>query len=222
MKQEVRSFDSEFETRSEQNKLVITGYAAVFDTRTLLQPRLYEEIRSGAFTKTIQEADVRALYNHNPMYVLGRNKAGTLRMAQDTKGLHYEVDLPDSQMGRDLYESIQRGDISQSSFAFYPVTGKAPVTSERSEQEGRFWVRSLQEVKLKDVSPVTYPAYEAATVGARAAENIAEMRGLELGEESLTDVLDQLDDKANAPKGIYVPRRHVSSRIIEMRNKYLK
>ncbi|WP_410657842.1 HK97 family phage prohead protease [Amycolatopsis sp. lyj-112] len=222
MKQEIRSFESEFDTRSEHNKLVITGYAAVFNSRTQLQPRLFEEIRSGAFTKTIQEADVRALYNHDPMYVLGRNKAGTLRLSQDDKGLHYEVDMPDTQTGRDVYESIQRGDISQSSFAFYPVAGKTPTEWERSE-EGRYLVRTLQEVKLKDVSPVTYPAYQDATVGVRAAENIAEMRGLELGDKDLAEALELIEEEQQKPStDTYVARKHIDTRILELRNKYLK
>ena len=62
-------------------------------------------IAPGAFRKTIQESDVRALFNHDPNFVLGRNKAGTLRLYEDGDGLGYEVDLPDTQAARDVYDA---------------------------------------------------------------------------------------------------------------------
>ena len=76
-----------------------------------------ETILPGAFSEVLGD-DVRALFNHDPNLVLGRTPR-TLRLAEDNVGLRYEIELPETQYGIDLYKSIQRGDIDQSSFAFY-------------------------------------------------------------------------------------------------------
>src|SRR4030095_6031440 len=101
---------------------MIRGYAAVFNEWADIIPGLFRErIAPGAFRKTIREADVRALFNHNPDYVLGRNRAGTLDMREDKHGLAVDIEPPDSQWARDLMVSMKRGDISQMSFGFRPV-----------------------------------------------------------------------------------------------------
>ncbi len=176
MANERRSHTNEFEVRSAGGKTVIEGYASVFNKRSQDLGGFYEVVSPGAFAKTIQEADVRALLNHDPNFVLGRNRSGTLRMVEDGSGLHYEVDLPDTTIGRDLAISMERGDINQSSFGFRMVKDDWGL----DENEQVF--RTLQEVRLFDVSPVTYPAYLDATsgIGSRALEVLAETRGLDL------------------------------------------
>lgn len=139
----------------------IVGHAAVFNTETELFG-FREKIEPGAFAKALETDDVRALFNHNPDLLLGRNKAGTLRLWEDSRGLGVEIDPPDTQVGRDVMESISRGDISQMSFAFRPVV-------EEWDDSGDTPLRTLKEVKLFDVSPVTYPAYPTTDVAARAA-----------------------------------------------------
>jgi len=142
---------------------LIRGHAAVFDLPSEDLGGFRERIAPGAFAKTIQSADVRALFNHNPDYVLGRNKAGTLRMSEDSKGLAIEIDPPDTQFARDLAVSMRRGDINQMSFGFRTLSDKwAKVDGE--------WLRTLLEVELFDVSPVTYPAYPQTDVAARSLE----------------------------------------------------
>ncbi len=138
---------SEFRVDKEQRKLV--GYAAVFNSVQEIFPGFREVIRPGAFSKTIKEADIRCLINHDPNLVLGRNKSGTLKIWEDAKGLKYEVTLPDTSYAKDLLESVSRGDVSGSSFAFRPI-------KERVTTEG---VHEILEARLSDVSPVTYPAY---------------------------------------------------------------
>src|SRR5690625_3155533 len=91
----------------------IVGYAAKFDRASGDLGGFTEIIRRGAFAKTIQEADVRALWNHDSNYVLGRSKSGTLRLVEDDEGLRIEVDPPDTQWARDLVKSIERGDVDQ-------------------------------------------------------------------------------------------------------------
>lgn len=159
---------SEFELRGQSGAgATLAGYAAVFDSPTVIADLFREQIRPRAFRKTIKEGDVRALFNHDPSMVLGRNKAGTLRMSEDATGLAYEVDLPDTQLARDLWTSIDRGDVSQSSFAFEVI--KEDVDYPDDDMPSR----SLREVRLYDVSPVTYPAYEDTSIAARAAEMFA-------------------------------------------------
>lgn len=168
--------DSKFEARAEGNSFKIAGYAAVFNTRSQNLGGFVEEVMPGCFTKTLQEADIRALWNHNADHVLGRNKSDTLRLSQDSRGLHYEVDLPDTQVARDLYESISRGDVTQSSFGF------AAIEDDFMADEEAGLLRQLREVQLFDVSPVTYPAYLDASIGKRAMERLATKLGKDLAE----------------------------------------
>lgn len=168
--------DSKFEARAEGNSFKIAGYAAVFNTRSQNLGGFVEEVNNGAFAKTVQEADIRALWNHNADHVLGRNKAETLRLSEDSTGLHYEVDLPDTQVARDLFESIKRGDVTQSSFGFATINDAWGLTDDD------FPLRSLREVQLYDVSPVTYPAYLDATIGTRAIERLAIAKELDVTE----------------------------------------
>jgi HK97 family phage prohead protease len=145
----------------------LEGYAAVFNQPSEDLGGFHEVIKPGAFTDCLaSKPDVRALLNHNADHVLGRTAAGTLRVTEDDKGLAYSVDLPDTQIGRDLLKSVERGDINQSSFGF--VVRKQSYTEDtEAEDEGR-WVRELLAVDVFDVSPVTFPAYPQTSVDARA------------------------------------------------------
>src|SRR5262245_2558056 len=103
---------------------LIVGYAAVFESLSEDLGGFRERIRPDAFTRSLQEgADVRALVDHDPSRVLGRNKAGTLRLRTDTRGLLVEIDPPNTTAGRDIVESIRRGDVDGMSFAFRTPKG---------------------------------------------------------------------------------------------------
>jgi len=159
---ERRTFQLEEIRAVEDGKtLRISGHAAVFNKKSEVIFGFREIVLPGAFKKTIDEADIRALWNHDPNFVLGRNKAGTLRLKEDDRGLKTDIDLPDTQFARDLYHSIKRGDVDQMSFGFRTVTDK--WKTENSEA-----VRELVEVELFDVSPVTFPAYPQTDINARA------------------------------------------------------
>ena len=141
---------STIEARSDSDEMIIEGYAALYDNETNIGP-FKETIARGAFDD-VMDNDVRALMNHDPNYVLGRTGAGTLELEADDTGLKYRIKLGEQQYAKDLYESVKRGDISQSSFAF--------TIAEQSWNENRT-VRSVDKVAtLLDVSPVTYPAYK--------------------------------------------------------------
>lgn len=142
---------------------LIRGHAAVFDQLSQDLGGFRERIAPGAFAKSITSQDVRALWNHNSDYVLGRRGAGTLRLQEDSKGLAIEIDPPDTQWAKDLQVSMQRGDINQMSFGFFTRNDKW------SKVDGE-WVRTLLEVEVVEVSPVTFPAYLGTDVSARTLE----------------------------------------------------
>ncbi|BDM64546.1 prohead protease [Shewanella sp. NFH-SH190041] len=153
------------ETREENQAPVIIGYAAKFDTRSNNLGGFVEVIAKGAFDDVLED-DVRALFNHDRNFVLGRVPAGTLKLSVDNVGLRYEITPPDTQTVRDLVlEPLKRGDITQSSFAF-----RLPSDGYRwDEGDDGVYVRTITRVsKLLDVSPVTYPAYNDTEASARA------------------------------------------------------
>jgi len=183
------------------NKRYLEGYAALFNSKTHLT-YWSEEIAMGAFKKTINDgADVRALFNHDSNLILGRTKSGTLEIKEDEKGLWYRVELPDTSYARDLIASIERGDITQNSFAF-------EIIKEDYDEERDLFV--IREARLYDVSPVTYPAYEDTTLALRSAYRklgIADDIALKVLNDTLTDeekieIRSKLDDviKSDMPQ----------------------
>lgn len=159
---EIRKADS----GDKPSPITLRGYAAKFDVMSENLGGFREQIAPGAFADVLKD-DVRALFNHDANQVLGRTTAGTLRIAQDSTGLYYEVDLPDTQAARDLATSIYRGDVSQSSFAFRVASNG----DSWDENEDGVIVRTITKfARLYDVSPVTYPAYPDATIGMRSME----------------------------------------------------
>lgn len=144
----------------------IEGHAAVFDSWSETLGGIFpfkEKVRKGAFSESIGRDDIRALFNHDPNYVLGRNRAGTLELVEDDVGLRVRITPPDTSWARDITTSIRRGDISQMSIGF------VVEDDEWSSKDG-IDTRELKKVRLFDVSPVTFPAYTATDVGVRAMQ----------------------------------------------------
>ena len=152
----------------------LEGYAAVFDEPSEpIGGMFLEFVDRGAFTRSLASGpDVRALVDHAPSKILGRSTAGTLRLREDSHGLLASITPPDTTVGRDIAESVRRGDVSQMSFAF-SVVGQAWEEPE-GDQLPR---RHLVDVDLHDVSVVTYPAYTGTEISARTvSEYEAAMR----------------------------------------------
>ncbi|WP_333641883.1 HK97 family phage prohead protease [Mesotoga prima] len=183
---EIRTIQSEFRVENKEGKAQISGYAAVFNELSDDLGGFREKIQPGAFSEAIVNDDVRALWNHDSNYVLGRNKAGTLKLSEDERGLHYVVDLPDTQWAKDLSESIKRGDVTQSSFGFIVDS------DEWAKQDGET-VRTLTKVTLFDVSPVTYPAYPQTSTSARSILEANKDRIPDDGAESGPTMTARLD-----------------------------
>ena len=194
MERRYLQLDQPIEIREEEGSPPsIRGYAAVFyrssdpGTEFEVMEGVKERIDAGAFNRAITEShDVAALMNHDPNMLLGRSSAGTLKLETNRRGLLYEISLPDTSVGRDVHESVRRGDLKGSSFAFR-VTGERWSTGEQGE------VREITDVTLIDVGPVTHPAYKATTAGLRD-EDLAECRtSLGLWKEHLQIERDALE-----------------------------
>lgn len=151
----------DIETRAEGSGFRFVGHVAKFNRWSHDLGGFRERIRPGAFRKTAAEGDIRFLLNHDPNFILGRTKAKTVRVAEDSIGLLVEGTAPNTTWARDLHESVQRGDIDQGSFAFRVVGGGESWNHDRTE-------RDLTELALFDVSIVTFPAYEDTNLSARS------------------------------------------------------
>lgn len=150
------------ETR-EKEATRIVGHASVFNREANIGGWFIESVAPGAFRRAIAEDDVRALFNHDPNIVLGRNRSGTLTLREDEIGLAIEILPPDTQQARDIMISIQRGDISQMSIGFRAL-------KQEWDESGDVLKRKLIECELFDISPVTFPAFTQTDVGLRTFE----------------------------------------------------
>jgi HK97 family phage prohead protease len=200
-KLELRSFKPELRTASETEPSKLVGYAATFNNPTSIGGLFTEVIAPGAFTDSIVQDNIVALVNHDQNLVLGRNVSGTLTLREDAKGLYFEIDLPATTTGKDIGVLVQRGDISECSFAFV-------AQDEAWDYETD--TRTLNKVKLFDVSVVTDPAYNNTSVSARSAQEVlAEFRAQAKtkkvdGEELTADAFLIVGDK-NDPETWKLP-----------------
>jgi uncharacterized protein len=159
---QTRSLVADLKTRAEENgEKVIEGYFAVFNSETELWQGAFEEIDPAAFNKTL-ENDIRALLNHDTNFVLGRNKANTLELKVDSKGLWGSIKInPEDTDAVNLYSRVKRGDVDQCSFGFNILAEETDFREDGTVK----W--RLKEVDLHEVSVVTFPAYSDTGVQAR-------------------------------------------------------
>jgi HK97 family phage prohead protease len=181
-----------------EEQTLIVGHASVFNQWTTLYEGRYwswrEVIRPGAYKNALAESqDVRALFNHDSNFVLGRTKSGTLALSEDSIGLLSEIQPPDTQTVRDLVLTpIERGDVSGMSFAWSARKAERTITTEdeatdstivdygglrvtlRMDGERLMEEWEVLDADLFDVSPVTYPAYDGTDVALRSALGIEE------------------------------------------------
>jgi HK97 family phage prohead protease len=144
--------------RAQGRRLI--GYAATFGTPAEIEGRFTETIARGAFSDTLNKRDdVLALVDHDSSKLLGRTASGTLRLAEDTRGLAFEVDVPPTTLGNDVLAMAERGDLGGMSFGFRTLADH--WTDQRT--------RELRSVQLVEVSVVhAFPAYSGTSVQARA------------------------------------------------------
>lgn len=162
---EMRTISQKFETREDGDELYIEGYFAVFNTEYQLWPGAVETIRPGAFSKCLG-GDVRALTNHDSTLVLGRCKAGTLELREDSHGLWGRVKINRADAdAMNLYSRVQRGDVDQCSFGFCI---EEELFTELPDGTVRWEIITVNP--LYEVSVCTFPAYEETSVSARKRE----------------------------------------------------
>lgn len=151
----------------EDGKVFLSGYAATYNTLSEDFGYWRERIMPGAFARAVAEGqDVRHLINHDPNLVLGRTSSGTTVLTEDSKGLAFRTELPDTSFGRDLVISVNRRDVNECSFGFIPVK-TAWVEDATAADESSRVIRELRDIDLFDVSTVTYPAYPGTSTEAR-------------------------------------------------------
>lgn len=166
----------ETETRVDQTDSgpVLSGYAAVFNKLSAPLGGFREMIRPGAFAKTIQESDIRGLFNHDSNLILGRRKAGTLTLEEDKRGLKYSIPLDSGQSYvNDLITSIERGDVDGNSFSFNTIKDEWKYNDGKKED-----TRELIEVRLMDVGPVVFPAYPQTSLTVQRSLGGAELEDI--------------------------------------------
>ena len=195
MKHERRDIGGEIRMETAEGKTTISGLGAAYyraddpGTEYQLWDGAVDRIMPGAFDRAIQEGDdVRGLFNHDANLVLGRTKSGTMRLRTDGDGLRYEIDLADTSIARDVATHLERGDVTGSSFGFN-------VTAEEWRKEDGIQIREIHGVRLFDVSPVTYPAYEGTSSAVRDAEGARE--SFEFWEERNADQDDTTQEPAD-------------------------
>ncbi len=146
---------------------IIKGYAVKWNTRSsaLIYGEFYEQVAKGAFSKSIAESNIVALWNHDTNLVLGATRSGTMKLLEDDIGLAFEITLPNNTWGNDAYESISRGDVSGVSFGFW--CRKDSVEYLRDED---VYIRTLLDVNIFEISPTAFPAYDTSEVSKRSLE----------------------------------------------------
>ncbi|AUZ29811.1 HK97 family phage prohead protease [Bacillus licheniformis] len=192
---QMRSIAADLKTRAEEDEMTIDGYFAVFNSVTELFPGAFEEIAPGAFDKTLSN-DIRALINHDTALVLGRNKAGTLDLKVDSRGLWGSIRInPNDTDAVNLYERVKRGDVDQCSFGFNILQEETDFREDGTVK----WI--LKDIDLHEVSVVTFPAYDATGVQARKKEvQQHEARKMEQRKNQLKERLKNGAKAANDPE----------------------
>ena len=194
--------------QNEEGERFVEGYAALFDSRSKLLSSwdmvFYEELRAGSFAEALERSDLDVVFvpDHNSEKVIARSKAGTLELKEDEKGLYFKASVPDVTYANDMYKLMERGDLSDTSFAFN-------VSEEgftMSETEEGIPLRSINKIdRLLDVSVVTRGAY---------AEPSAEARGLK-------EYIDQKEESKREDDSADVDQEDVKLRLrlIQLKNK---
>lgn len=161
MKRQIRSVTTEFMTREDGDNLAIEGYFAVFNSNYDIAPGMSESIAPGAFASSIS-GDIRALINHDTTLVLGRTKANTLQLREDSHGLWGHIDInPNDGDAMNLYNRVKRGDVDQCSFGFDIRSEDTDIREDGSIH----W--TINDVELYEVSCCTFPAYTETNISAR-------------------------------------------------------
>ncbi|MEU2760446.1 HK97 family phage prohead protease [Streptomyces sp. NPDC007094] len=157
------------ERASDDGRISMRGYAYRFNELSQNLGGFRERIVPGAGAPSLRQNDVYATFNHNASALLGRTSSGTLRVGEDREGGFYEIDLPDTSVGRDVAELLKRGDLKGSSFTFRVLDG-GQRRAEEDDPETGLPVREITAMDVSELGPVTNPAYLTTQASLRSIE----------------------------------------------------
>lgn len=163
LKKRTAYFKTQLNTREEAGGgKYIEGYCIVYNAETKITEGYYEQIAPGAADKSIRENDIRCLLNHNTDIVLGRNRASTLKLTSDEKGVFASCRVNENDTeAMNAYARVSRGDVGGWSFGFYPIS------ESYTEKDGDFHY-TVEELYMSEVSVCTFPAYKQTDISARS------------------------------------------------------
>ncbi|MFE2245256.1 HK97 family phage prohead protease [Streptomyces lavendulae] len=202
MTAERRNLTAPAEVRAEGDTVTMRGYAYRFNELSHNLGGFVERILPGAGKRSLEAHDVFATFNHDNNNVLGRRSAGTLRLGEDDAGGWYEIDLPNTTVGRDLAELLKRGDINGSSFTFR-VNENGQRRASADDPASGLPVREITSMDVVEVGPVLNPAYPTTDAALRAIELCLGIT-LEMEIESETEELAEVE-KGEEPEAEEAP-----------------
>jgi uncharacterized protein len=163
---ETRTLAAPLEARAVEGAQRVAGLAISYGGEAEIGDAFREVFAPGAFRGSLGD-DILALFGHDRNRVLGRTTAGTLRLREDERGVHFEIDLPDTTDGRDLAVSVARGDIRGTSFGFRAQRETWDDTTTPP-------TRTIHEAILREISPTADPAYGDTTIAMRSLDKARE------------------------------------------------
>ena len=182
---------AQFKTReeTETGDLILGGYFVKFDEVTELWPGYFEVIKREGVEKAIQNADIRALFNHDDSLVLGRTGNGTVTLGVDEIGLFGDIIInKEDPQAIGAYARVQRGDVVGCSFGFIPIKID---TEERADGS---YLDTILELEIFEVSPCTFPAYPQTEIAARQKDFESQQRA---NREALDKRKKEIKEKFN-------------------------
>nr|DAQ25121.1 MAG TPA: prohead serine protease [Caudoviricetes sp.] len=182
---------AQFKTReeTETGDLILSGYFIKFDEVTELWPGYFEVIKREGVEKAIQNADIRALFNHDDSLVLGRTGNGTVTLGVDEIGLFGDIIInKEDPQAIGAYARVQRGDVVGCSFGFIPIKID---TEERADGS---YLDTILELEIFEVSPCTFPAYPQTEIAARQKDFESQQRA---NREALDKRKKEIKEKFN-------------------------
>lgn len=182
---------AQFKTReeTETGDLILSGYFIKFDEVTELWPGYFEVIKREGVEKAIQNADIRALFNHDDSLVLGRTGNGTVTLGVDEIGLFGDIIInKEDPQAIGAYARVQRGDVVGCSFGFIPIKIN---TEERADGS---CLDTILELEIFEVSPCTFPAYPQTEIAARQKDFESQQRA---NREALDKRKKEIKEKFN-------------------------
>jgi HK97 family phage prohead protease len=185
---EIRTNSVDFEVRAEGDGMSFTGYASVFNSPSEDLGGFIEYVAPGAFKRSLQSRnEVKLLWNHDSGEPLASLRGGTMQLVEDNRGLKVTAQLPNTTRGRDVAELLRTNVINTMSFGFN-------VIKDSWSSDGK--TRTLESVRLFEVSVVSFAAYPETTAQVRSGNQT-------INPDQLADALLKLEsgeelDEANA------------------------